>query len=94
MAAAASRGQLLAGASLLALILSSAFAVIHSTHSCRALYAELQKLESRQWHLKEDYGRLLIEQSYLASHVKVESKARDKLNMAPPALAAFKVIQP
>ena len=92
MAPVAGRGLLLANAAVLALILLSAFAVIHATHSCRAFYAELQKLESRQWHLKEDYGRLLLEQSTWASHHRVETVAREALQMAPPQLSDFRVV--
>ena len=36
-------------AGLLVLILASSFAVIRSTHSCRAMYEQLQELESSQW---------------------------------------------
>jgi cell division protein FtsL len=77
---------------LLALILLSTFAVIHSTHACRALYAQLQVLESSQWYLQEDYGRLLLEQSTWASHYRVEKVARGDLNMQAPDLALFKVV--
>jgi cell division protein FtsL len=77
---------------LLALILLSAFAVIHSTHACRALYAQLQMLESSQWYLQEDYGRLLLEQSTWASHYRVEKVARGDLDMQAPDLALFKVV--
>ena len=48
-------------AGLVVLILASTFAVIHTTHACRALYAQLQAVESAQWYLQEDYGRLLLE---------------------------------
>lgn len=79
-------------AGLLLLILLSAFAVIHSTHACRALYAQLQVLESSQWYLHEDYGRLLLEQSTWASHRRVENVARNDLGMQEPNLAQFKVV--
>ena len=79
-------------ASLLTLILLSTFAVIHSTHACRALYAQLQVLESSQWYLHEDYGRLLLEQSTWASHYRVEKVARGELGMQAPDLAQFKVV--
>ena len=91
-AVSAGRGLMLANGAVLLLILLSAFTVIHATHSCRALYAEMQKLESRQWHLKEDYGRLLLEQSTWASHHRVENVARDELGMAPPELVDFRVV--
>lgn len=78
----------------LGLILVSAFAVVHSTHACRALYAQLQELESAQWYLQEDYGRLLLEQSTWASHYRVETVARKDLDMAPPDLEHFRVVTP
>ena len=74
------------------LILVSTFAVIHSTHSCRTLYAQLQVLESAQWYLQEDYGRLLLEQSTWASHYRVEKVARADLGMRSPDLAQLKVV--
>lgn len=77
----------------LALVLASAFAVIHSTHACRDLYTQLQVLESRQWHLQEDYGRLLLEESTWASHHRVEKVARSKLDMAEPDLAHYKMVR-
>jgi cell division protein FtsL len=77
---------------LLVLILLSAFATIYSTHACRALYTKLQVLESSQWYLQEDYGRLLLEQSTWASHYRVEKVARSDLGMGAPNLAQFKVI--
>ena len=77
---------------LVTLILVSAFATIHSTHACRALYTQLQELESSQWYLQEDYGRLLLEQSTWASHYRVEKVARGDLGMAAPNLEHFKVV--
>ena len=74
------------------LVLLSAFAVIHSTHACRELYKQLQVLESRQWYLQEDYGRLLLEESTWASHYRVEKVARADLDMVEPDLATYKVV--
>lgn len=78
----------------LCLVLLSAFGVIHSSHACRALYSELQVLEAEQWHLQEDYGRLLLEQSTWASHHRVEKVARSELHMRAPALEEIKVVVP
>jgi cell division protein FtsL len=80
-------------AALLVLVLVSAFATIYSTHACRALYTQIQVLESSQWYLQEDYGRLLLEQSTWASHYRVEKVARSDLGMGAPNLAHYKVIQ-
>jgi cell division protein FtsL len=82
----------MANLALSAAVLAGAFANIHSTHNCRELYATLQGLESAQWHLQEDYGRLLLEQSTWASHHRVESVARESLHMRAPDLARFKVV--
>ncbi|MCR9105860.1 MAG: cell division protein FtsL [Gammaproteobacteria bacterium] len=81
-------------AALLGLIMLSAFTVIYSTHACRTLYAQLQVLESSQWYLQEDYGRLMLEQSTWASHHRVESVARSDLGMTAPDLQNFKVVGP
>ena len=73
-------------------ILLSSFVVIHSTHACRELYAQLQVLESSSWYLQEDYGRLLLEQSTWASHHRVEKVARGDLGMRAPDLERFRVL--
>ncbi|MEH6585363.1 MAG: cell division protein FtsL [Halioglobus sp.] len=88
-----SRALLWMNISVLLLVLLSSFAVIHSTHACRELYTQLQVLESRQWHLQEDYGRLVLEESTWASHYRVEKVARGELGMAEPDLARYKVVR-
>ena len=88
------RRQLFASVCLLALVLVSAFAVIHSTHACRGLYEKLQNLESSRWYLQEDHGRLLLEQSTWASHHRVETVAREDLNMRVPNLQQFQLVSP
>ena len=92
--AQAARPSPMVVASSLALILLSSFAVIHSSHACRKLYAELQTLESTQWHLQEEYGRLLLEQSTWASHRRVEQVAQDELGMLAPPLARLRLVVP
>jgi cell division protein FtsL len=86
------RQLLTVNAVLLVLTLISAFATIYSTHACRGLYTQLQILESSQWYLQEDYGRLLLEQSTWASHYRVEKVARADLGMAEPNFERFKVV--
>lgn len=81
-------------AALSVVILGSAFAVIQSSHQCRQLYAVLQQLEADQWQLKEDYGRLILEQSTWASHYRVERVATRELDMQAPELQELRVVQP
>lgn len=90
---ASGRSLLWLNAGALLLVLVSAFALIHSTHGCRELYTQLQVLESRQWHLQEDYGRLLLEESTWASHHRVEKVAREELGMTEPDLASYRVVR-
>ena len=92
LAAPVSRGLVWSCVASGVLILLSTFAVIHSTHTCRTLYARLQLLESAQWYLQEDYGRLLLEQSTWASHHRVEKVARNELGMDSPDLAHFRLV--
>ncbi len=77
---------------LMLLVLASTFAVIHTTHACRAMYARLQVLESSQWYLQEDYGRLLLEHSTWASHYRVEKVALEELGMQAPSMDHLKVL--
>ena len=77
---------------LIACVVGSAFAVISTTHTCRQLYAQLQGVESRQWYLQEDYGRLLLELSVWASHYRVEEQAEEHLGMAAPALEHIRLV--
>ncbi|MEP1470693.1 MAG: cell division protein FtsL [Halieaceae bacterium] len=74
------------------LVLVSAFGVIYSSHACRELYAQLQDLEAGQWHLQEDYSRLLLEESTWASHHRVEKVATAELAMQPPAVENLQVV--
>ena len=74
------------------LVLLSAFGVIYSSHACRELYAQLQDLEAGQWHLQEDYSRLLLEESTWASHHRVEKVATAELSMQPPAVERLQVV--
>ena len=79
-------------ASVLCLIVVSAFGVIQTSHACRQLYAQLQILEAARWYMEEDLGRLLLEQSTWASHHRVEQVAVRKLGMQPPAIANIRVV--
>lgn len=78
-------------ASVLLLIVVSAFGVIQTSHACRQLYAQLQILEAARWYMEEDLGRLLLEQSTWASHHRVEQVAVRELGMQPPAITSVKV---
>ena len=77
----------------LSLVVVCALSVIHASHGCRQLYAQLQILEAERWYMEEDYGRLLLEQSTWASHHRVETVAVGELAMAPPVIGEVEVFR-
>lgn len=79
---------------LVALVLSSAFAVVQSSHRCREHYARMQSMEQARWHLQEEHGRLLLEHSAWASHHRVQTEAVEQLGMTQPAALKVEVVSP
>lgn len=79
------------GGALVALVVS-ALALVFTTHLCRTHYAELQRIESRRWFLQEEYSRLMLERSTLASPHRVASIAREDLLMTVPELRSERVV--
>lgn len=81
--------------SLLSLgVIATALGLIYSSHLCRDYYAQLQQLEGRRWQLEEDYSRLLLERSTLASPHRVQRIASEELGMHVPDMAQRRVIHP
>lgn len=78
---------------LAGVVLVSALALVRSTHATRTHYAQLQQLELERWRLQEDYSRLLLEESTLASPHRVLEVSADSLNMAPPQLDVTQVVR-
>ncbi|CCK77190.1 MAG: cell division protein FtsL [Oleispira antarctica] len=54
---------------------------VAATHWHRQLVSDWQVSEHKRLGLEQDYGRLLLEQSALTAHGRVERIAKDKLNM-------------
>jgi cell division protein FtsL len=54
---------------------------VAATHWHRNLVSDWQISEHQRLVLKQDYGRLLLEQSALTAHGRVERIAKDKLQM-------------
>lgn len=79
---------------LSALVVLNALGVVYSSHVCRSFYADLQELESTKWLLQEDYSRLLLQNSTLASPHRVSVIAREDLKMRLPELDAARVVYP
>ncbi|MEP5764450.1 MAG: cell division protein FtsL [Halieaceae bacterium] len=79
---------------LVAAVLASTVSIIKTSHRCRQMYAQLQALESGQWDMQEQWGRLLLEQSTWAAHHRVERLARKELGMRLPEAAELQVVLP
>ena len=66
--------------------------VFEAKHESRQLFAELEQLKREQDRLQIDWGRLQIEQSTLATHPRIETLARERLELAEPTNAQMVVI--
>ncbi len=76
------------------LVLGSALGVVYTTHESRKLFVELQVLQGVRDELNIEWGRLLLEQSTLATPTRVENIARRKLGMKPPAPERIVIVTP
>ena len=66
------------------LVLSSALAVAFVSHVCRQKYDQLTALEREKNQLQVAYGKYLLEQSAWGSLQRIETMAKDSLNMHGP----------
>jgi cell division protein FtsL len=63
------------------LVVLTATLQVSATHWHRQLVADWQVSEHQRLALEQDYGRLLLEQSALTAHGRVERMAKEKLEM-------------
>lgn len=73
-------------------VLASAMGVVYSTHQTRQLTNELARAQAESAQLQEVWGQYLLERSAWGAYARVESLAKDKLNMQPPAAEAIIVV--
>lgn len=76
--------KLLLQACLYLAIFVSALQVVIARHETRRLFVELQGMERTRDELKEEWGRLQLEQSTWAINDRIESVARTQLDMKMP----------
>jgi cell division protein FtsL len=79
---------------LLAVVIGSAMGVVYTKHESRKLFVELQSLQNEQDRMDVDWGRLQLEQSTWATHGRVETIARTKLEMIIPSPQDIVIIRP
>ena len=65
-------------------VFASALALVTKREETRNFSKQLEKVESQRRALKQDWARLILRQSNLASHSRVEQVARDALGMKLP----------
>ena len=69
---------------LVILVLGSALSVIYVKHQSRVLFAELRALQKLQDQEVIEWGRLQLQNTTLATHSNVETRARKDLQMRLP----------
>ncbi len=76
---------------LLALLLVSCLALVHSAYGARRVFAELDQARQEQRRLDAEFKRLDAERQAQATHGRVEKVAREKLHMrtATPGVTAY-----
>lgn len=84
----------LINAGLVFVIVASAIGVIYSKHYNRMLYVELRELEVKRDNLNVEWGRLQLEQSTWATHGRIESAARKRLNMSNVDYSEVVIVKP
>ena len=69
---------------LLTLVLGSALTVIYVKHQSRVLFSDLRNVQKLQDKQVIQWGRLQLQNTTLATHSNVESRARKNLKMHLP----------
>lgn len=78
---------------LVAAVFLSAAGLVYSKHQSRTLYIELRDLQRERDAMEVEWGKLLLEQSTLATHGRIESEARDRLGMEIPDIESVVMVR-
>jgi cell division protein FtsL len=78
------RRQAVISAALVALVLVSALGVVVSAYENRALFNTLSQLQAERDSYRREWSQLLLEQSALSAHGRVERLASEKFGMSVP----------
>lgn len=74
-------------------VLASSAGVVWSRHRARELFVELEQLNRQRDQLDVTWGQLQLEQSALSQHARVESTARQRLDMVLPNPVSIQVVR-
>ncbi|HEY5718489.1 MAG TPA: cell division protein FtsL [Motiliproteus sp.] len=76
------------------MVVMSALAVINSAYHHRQRFNEFQQQLQARDRLQVEWGQLLLEQSALAAHSRIERAVTQKLDMYVPAPDEIVVVKP
>ena len=70
---------------LLAVLMLCALTLVNTQYQARRLFIELEHAQARQRELEIAWAQLQLEQSRLAKHARIETQAKNVLNMLSPS---------
>lgn len=77
---------------LMLAVMASALMVVTAQHKSRRLYVALQQEDQAARQYREDYDKLLLEQSTQGMHSRIEREATQQLKMKTPAPERTRVV--
>lgn len=78
------QGKVLVSLTLVALLVASSIGVVVSAHENRELFNTLSQLQAERDRYQSEWSQLLLEQSALSAHGRVENLAAERFNMVVP----------
>ncbi len=79
---------------LAVLVIFSALTVVFSAYKHRQFFNEYQQLADQRDELQVQWGQLLLEQSALAAHSRIEKVVTQRLGMFVPEPSEIVVVKP
>lgn len=76
------------------IVLASSLGVVYAKHQSRKLFVELDTLKKERDEMNVNWGRLQLEQSTLATHNRIEERAKKRLNMVTPEYKQILIVRP
>lgn len=78
------QGKVLVSLALVVVLVASSIGVVVSAHENRGLFNTLSQLQAERDRYQSEWSQLLLEQSALSAHGRVENLAAERFNMVVP----------
>jgi len=75
-------------------VFASSLGVVYAKHESRKLFVELDLLKKSRDEMNVQWGRLQLEQSTLATHGRIEERAKKRLGMVTPEFKRIFIVKP